>query len=404
MPYSRKLKRTGRGLKQYKSAYPTNGGSSLANAVKMGATVAGMSAGGRRIANNLMRLKKRLGSMTRTIVIRKKKQQATHVVNHSEKSRTTNLAKRRTAVGNALQLVRANAQYTMYKWNGIKNFDDNGYYWLSNFVDGLNRRLPCYLFDLTGCRNSGPTGTITATPFVQMYSDQIGRIYSVVQSGLQADGVSTSSGLQVETSSAGATLGYHPHARDMLKWVSIKMNCWGCKNRSTKFIVQLVQFKEDNLAPSHVTETGLSTTVNDERSALFQHLLKPLIYNPIATTSALHSRKLKVLKTESFIIDSTSTTETDQDPNVKVLKWFVNLNRICNYVENAARIEQVADFADQADFATNTNNQQFGTQTEVRTRIYLMIRASNYGSDAEQTNADTPSFDLQVGMKHVNFN
>lgn len=401
--YRRKtFKRTGRKLKQFKNAYPSMG-QSFSTAAKVGLAAAGMTNAGRRIANRLMGLRKKAQSYTQTLTKNKYKSQV-HTVNHSEKSRVTNLAKRRTATGNALQLVKASAQYTMYKWNGVKEFDNHGYYWLSNFQDGINRRLPCYLFDLTSCRNSGSTGTIVANPFVQMYSDQLGRIYSTLQSGLQSDGSTTSSGLQLEISPTSATVGFHPHARDMLKWVSIKMNLWGCKNRSTKFIIQLVRFTEDNLAPTHASEGGLSSGVNDERSALFQHLLKPLIYNPIATTSALHSRKMKVYKTESFIIDSTSTTETDQDPNVKVLKWFVNMNKICNYVESAQRIDFLADFADQADFATNTNNQQFATQTEVRSRLYLMIRASNYGSDEEQTNADTPSFDLQVGMKHVNFN
>lgn len=366
------------------------------------------SSTGRRIANNLMKLKAKLArarTITKTITKKKPKLEFDNTrLNHTEKKRLSNLSKKRSTIGNALQLIKANTQYVMYKWNGVKSFDDNGYYWLSNKTVGTDRALPCYLFDITSCRNSGPSGTITALPFVQMYSDATGAIFTKLVSGLAADGVTTSTALQLETSSSGNSVGYHPHARDMLKWVSIKMNCWGTRSKSTKYLIQLVRFTEDNLVPTHDNETGISPGVNPERSAFFQSLLKPYVFNPVSTVSALQTKKMKVYKSEQFIIDSTSTTEVDSDPNVKVLRWFVNLNRICNYVERSDHLFTVGDFADQADFVAHTNNQQFSTQQDPRSRIYLMIRATNYALDAADDNNITPSFDLQIGMKHVNFN
>lgn len=404
--YRRKgLKRSGRGLKQFKSAFPTSGGSGLANAVKFGIGAAGMTNVGRRIANRLMNLRKTAQSATQ--VIRKKKLQTHgHLQNHTEKSRISNLSRYRTKNQVQNALVRSGLQYSVYKWNGVKDFDNNGFYALNNYTDPTGARLlPLYMFDLTSCRNTGTGGaTITAAPLLQMYQNAVGGIYFVNRAGLQPDGSTSSNYLQLETSSSTAIAGYHPHARDMLSWASIKMNLWGCKNRSTKFLLQLVQIKEDDLCPSTTTETNTSTAIIPERTAFYQSLIKPFVYNPIATTSAIHSKKLKVLKSETFIIDSISTTEQDQDPNVKCLKWFVRFNKICNYVESSNYLLNQANTCDEADFAQNSG-EQFSTTVTPRQRVYLMIRSTNFGQDAADfDNANTPSFDLQVGLKHQNFN
>lgn len=401
--YRRKgLKRTGRGLKQkgLMGAYPSVG-SGLAAAVKTGIFAAGVTNTGRKIANRLMNMRKQAQSLTQTIQKKKEKKSANYGL-MTEHSRTIDLSKKLTTVGKLNKYVRSNLQYVIYRWNGIKSFDNNGYYWFSNFTTAsVQRALSLYLFDLTSCRNSVSGTTTAANPLVQAYMNPTnGTIYFVPRANINNAGVGTNQ-LQLENAPSSTASVYSPNAGDILKWVNIQMNLWGCKNRSTKFLIKIVRFKEADLAPAH-DETSASG--NDQRTALFQSIIKPYVFNPLAKTSQIHLNKIYTYKSQSYVIDSTMTTETDSDPHVKTVKMYVKLDRSVNYADSSAKLATDVAFADEADFVENTNTQQFRTQTDPQSRLYLMVMASNYVADTEETHADTPSFDLQVQMKHQNFN
>lgn len=312
----------------------------------------------------------------------------------------TSLSKKLNKVTQMMRVLNSGKEKVIYRWNGVKNFDDNGLYWMTNRLITGRRYLPCYAFDLTSCLNVGANGTaINSVPMCQMYTVN-GDVGFAGQNNYLPDGVTTSTTWTIEQagfSYAGGDLNIvKPHNKDFLKWLSIKMNLWGCKNRSTKYTVQIVRFKEELLCPNDFT------AVNDKRTALFQSLIKSKAYNPISTSSTQLQKYYKVLKSESFMIQPTSSTETDQDPHVRTVNWFVRLNKLLDYTQTANKITADADLADQADFVQNIG-QQNEAYIKSDKRLYLMIFATNFGADAAESNVDTPSFDLNIRSCHEVF-
>lgn len=315
-----------------------------------------------------------------------------------EESKTSKMNKYTVSkLTKAMQMLTANKEKTIYRWNGVKNFDDNGAYWLSNIVSGGNRLMPVYSFDITSCINWRNGASITAEPLSQMYLDAGGQVWFFAKDGRNATDTAFGPQLLKEQAPQNQVSVVSPHNKSWLKWVSMKMNLWGCKSRSTKFTVQLVQYNDDTVIPHH---TQVPT---EKRTSIFQNIVKTKAYNPIASSAAgLHKKEYKILKSETFVIQPTSTTETDQDPHVKTVNWFLRYDRIIDYVEKATNLTTQGDTADQADFAINTGDQN-NCYTSPKKRIYLLVMATNFGIDAAETNADTPSFDLVARMCHESF-
>lgn len=312
---------------------------------------------------------------------------------HTIKNRKTYLSKKISLVKQLGRNARASEEKIVYRWNGVKEFNDHGYYWLNNYISGDRRYMPCYSFDLTSCINSDGTSAIVPQPMSQLYSIA-GQVGFEAQNNLASDGVTVTPNLQLERAPGSSLSIVAPHNHSIMKWMSLKLNLWGCKNRSTRFLIQLVSFKDDNLLPHHITGA------NDNRSALFQSIIKPFTFNPVSTTGSQLRKYMKVLRSETFIIQPTSTTETDQDPHIKTLNWFIRLNRLVDYAVKQNILTSNVDVADQADFNI-VQGQQNDCYANPSNRLYLMVYASNYGADATQSNADTPSFDLSARMCHI---
>lgn len=320
----------------------------------------------------------------------------------STRSATTNLGKKMSTASKALMLTRAQLEPLVYRWNGVKAFSGNGYYWLSNkVVSASTRALPLYLFDLTACNNEGLT---PPTPFVMLQQDSTaGAMAFTPISGLSDDGVTVTSNLNEEVTpisgTGAATAIVKPHRKSILDSVSIQMNCWGSTTKADKYTVALVRFTDDDIVPTHGSYASDLAAANSKRTDFFQNMMKPLTFNPIATTGGLHSKCMKVIKSMSFTIQPNATTDGDTDPDVRVIKWFVKMNKLLNYVENATTLTTIADTNDQADYARQTEA-EIKNQVKPKGRIYLMIRCTNYGVDGTESNVLTPSFDLSVRLRH----
>lgn len=286
------------------------------------------------------------------------------------------------------------------RWNGIKDFDNNGFYWLDNRVVGARRYLPCYAFDLTSCVNATTNGNVlNAAPMAQLFLDT-GAVFFESVNTVNYDGTTFSSGWNVErasySTSGGSLVNVLPHNKDILKWLDVRMNCWGAKSRSTKYTIQIVRFKDDALVPTPLV------TANEKRTDLFQSILKPYCYNPIAMTGGIQRKNMKVLRSETFVIQPTSTTETDTDGHVKTLKWFLKFDRLLDYAQKSSYITSNIEVADAADFALNTGLQNDAYVAPSK-RLYLMVYASNYGDDVTPSPTDTPSMDLSIRACHTVF-
>lgn len=321
---------------------------------------------------------------------------STSTVQQTKTSTKASLGRKTTAAQTALKLSRSQLETVLYRWNAVKSFDSNGYYWMQNRTIGTGyRALPMYLFDLTSIREN-QFGTGWTGPCVQLQQTGTSMVFNNVDHYI-ADGVTKDLNWAIEKAPNAAA----PEAlsKAMLKSLSIKMNCWGAKTKAAQFIIQLVRFLDDELVPTHAGETGSSAAVTTKRNDFYQNLIKNLTFNPISQTGGAYKGRMKVLKSETFIIQPNSTDDGDTDPNVKTVSMYVAMNRIISYQEAAVNLTTEADTQDQADFAVNRQT-QFKAQTRPKSRVYLMVRCSNYKVDAADSNADTPSFDLMIRSNH----
>lgn len=319
-----------------------------------------------------------------------------------EKKKTSLSKRRTTRISRALKQLSASQEKIISRWNAVKNFQNNGFYWLSNKVSGTDRLLPLYTFDLTALTNYGNNGFIAAQPCSQMLQNNTGGISFFAKEHYDADGATLITTPQLElapyknsaTAPGSDVSAVMPHNYSYLKWASIKLNCWGCKNRPTKFTIQLVKVTDPDITPSH------NYPINDKRTSVFQNLIKAKTFNPISTTGAsVQSKKLKVLKSETFTIQPTSSYETDTDPHCKTINWFVRIDKFIKYVEKAKVLTTQADTLDQADYVLNTG-EQVSSYADPRARIYVLVTSTNFAVDATDNNADTPSFDMSVRVCH----
>lgn len=318
---------------------------------------------------------------------------STSTVQQTKTSTKARLGRKTTAAQTALKLTRSQLETVIYRWNGVKSFDTNGNYWMKNRLDTGTRYLPLYLFDLTSVYEN-PTGTYSNPMLEMCQAPATGQV-----GFLPITNIGATTTWAVEKAPSSAADPPDPFSKSFLKSLSIKMNCWGAKTKAAQYIIQLVKFLDDELVPSHqpyLTDLALATP---KRTDFYQNLIKTLTFNPISQTGGSYKGRMKVLKSETFIIQPNSTDDGDTDPNVKTVSMYVAMNRIISYQEAASILT--------TDTATNDNNSfaaqgssQFKTQTRPKQRVYLMVRCSNYKADASESNTDTPSFDLMIRSNH----
>lgn len=319
-------------------------------------------------------------------------------------SKSTRIGRKMTASKKTMMLTRANLERLVYRWNGVKAFTGNGYYWMSNkTVDATTRALPLYLFDLTAVNNMSAGTAVLSVPMLQLQQNVGGAMAFNPIQGLAEDGATLTSNLKLEQGTtigtgAGATLP-QPYSKSVLESASIKLNCWGAVSKATRFQLSIVRFSDKDLVPTHGTYAVDLAAANTKRTDLFQSLIKSLTFNPISTTGGAFNKRMKVIKSMNFTIEPQQTTDSDTDPSVKSVSWTLKLNKLLNFIENADVLTSIVDTNDQADYQPQTGV-QIRAQVKPTSRMYLMIRSTNYGLDAIESNVLTPSFDLSIKLNH----
>jgi len=319
-------------------------------------------------------------------------------VQQTSSKSSARMGRKTTAAQTALKLTRSQLETVIYRWNGVKSFDTNGYYWMNNRVVTAGRRdLPLYLFDLTSIRENpngvyaSPMLQLTGTAGVSAFDSRIGASSAAPPATGDTRWICEKAPVDFANN--------EPQSKTYLKSLSIKMNCWGAKTKAAQYTIQLIKFLDDELVPSHdgyATDITLATT---KRTDFYQNLIKTLTFNPIAQTGGSYKGRMKVLKSETFTIQPNDTSDGDTDPNVRTVSMYVAMNRIISYQEAATVLAADADVSDNAAFAQNAAP-QFKAQTRPKNRVYLMIRCSNYKLDTADSNVDTPSFDLMIRANH----
>ena len=319
-----------------------------------------------------------------------------------------------TPAAKTQMLTKANLERLVFRWNGVRAFSGRGYYWMSNRpnIDIAYRNFPLYLFDLSAVLNYAQGVNLAPNPMVALRQvAATGTIaFEPVDSYTNAGIGATTTTLVPEVMTvigAGAGLTVpRPYSKSVLESANIQMNCWGAIAKATKYIISVVQFTDKDLVPIHsaladdIAWAAADPVLGDKRSDFYQSLIKPLTFNPISTTGGAFAKRMKVLKTMTFNIAPHDTSDSDVDPSVKTVKLNLTLNKLLNFTETATKLDTSANTADDADYAVQQGRQNTA-QVYPTSRVYLMIRASNYGVDTGvEANTVTPSFDLSIKLHH----
>lgn len=287
---------------------------------------------------------------------------------------------------------------------------------------GTEIEQPVHLWDLTGVTQTILTAGTTAgdvvfpaTYMVLKFSDETDSAavkwqYYDPTSGLQnvphTQGVlmtqaDRSSNLYMTyTSGSGQNLlntGFASESatgRDLLEDINVNMMCYGPTGQCTKWLIQLVQLKED------VTPGKQNTLA----TAFWQSMAKPYGYNPIERGNRyLQAKYMKVLKSIYFEQDAPESTEDHLKTRMRhvMLKYFAN--RVCNYQWGMESDKVAMDRMDQFENArVETNTENHNTTVHPNARIYLMVRAltTYLGPNANLDVSKTPTYDITIETVH----
>lgn len=313
----------------------------------------------------------------------------------------------RTNIKNRKLLSAAKESY-IFSFKGIKNFDDNGTYFLRNAYNEFDRNFPVFALLLNGRNVPGVSPTVT--PLRSLYCGVAGANDGQLQ-------WRTENGIEPTTGALNnpyLVTEYQPERNYYNQcgqklywdWSEIKLNLWGARNKAVKYTIQIVKVLDDPVSPWY-----LSSGANMDREAqqVWEESLKQYVFNPLAKLNYQKRPRIKVLKTWDRIIQPTSSTENDADPHVHILKWFSRWNRVVNY----DRIQEASNASgarfrtpDDQDYNSMVETTQAGQQPYShypmeKEQVFLLIRASCYTNQlySSVSNATCGSFDVSLRSK-----
>lgn len=302
------------------------------------------------------------------------------------------------------RLLNAARETVLYGFRNLKNFDDYGALSLYKEVQGNINYMPMAVYLLNGCNRMYGGQTNYCVPGKRLYFDNTLKRYKWSSiSGVTGTG-SVSNQLQNIYSSKSGFGG--SNVSDMGRaayhdWTHIKLNCWGAKNKAVRWLIQLVTPLDDEVCPWPYSGLELSPTA----AQTWEARIKQFTFNPIASMNWHKRPALKVLKSHSFIINPTESTENDPDPQVKTLKWFVRRNRVLNFGDNTRTQDgqyQTSDVGELSSVADDSLvlHHDYVPYPRSKQQLYLIVQCTDYSSPAETfSNTLHGSYDIDFRSK-----
>lgn len=321
----------------------------------------------------------------------------------------------------ALSLARSAMSPIYYRVQGVSQYDTStGYYPISQrtiaSLNGMTYTSPLHLWEITavcnidgsaiflqpqvgwgaGWTNNTGTGTVVFNALNSQNAAGIDIGYSM----LQTENVASSS---VYHGSSQFRNGFHC-------WTNIKLNLYGVRKRATRYLVQVVMFKDaDATDPLINITTPVSTSVQQfEQKAIdmVDYLVKPFVYNNILLGDVQARQYIKVLKSYDVTIDPIQTTEYGGEtatPHIQTVNIFMrhNKNRRFDWLDTGGQSAPTAT----ANWEQNINGVQ--VRPNAKSRVYLMIRAMSPDNNTGGTFTSAanpiqePSYDLIMRHKYL---
>ena len=277
-------------------------------------------------------------------------------------------------VAQRLQKVNLDTAVTQFQKMG-QFTGDYGAFPLSHsvYTSTQKRFLPLYLMDLTHLAEVGQGPLHRAYIWTTGGGD--GKLGWEVQAGTNKIGTSTNVPFYKYATPGYQVATYHDKLHFGL--MKIKLNLYGQTNRPTKFTLQLVQFNSDDYTP--VSDDGLSTQTAGASvigNAFWQPQYKALVGNPIADQVRSRVKAMKVLRTATYNIGPTSTTENDQDPHCITVVWNHYHNRIVNMKKFQPVFTDDADAVNPSKPGGDVAVNEAKVTPFAKDRVYLLIKST----------------------------
>lgn len=357
----------------------------------------------RRRPYNIRRtgLKRRYRRKTTTKLTRRRKRFSEHLgTENTYRSLTTS---RRFKLS---RLVKSNVQPDIFRFQNLSRYDySSGAIPCSLRSNGGDLILPIHIYDvtrLTQGTDAAPAGSFLYRSSATPWTAERGSLY-----GQNPDGTSTGQiKWHVEQSSAP----YDTVERCFHEYTQIKLNLYGVRSRSTRWLIQLVMVKEE------LADFYNGSSSNGGKRQLYDYLATPFIFNNLNVgDTKIGKQYLKILRQYEVTLDPMNTTIGAVDdvdglrstgvPKMHTLKWFIRHNRgrdFSWYRERDIVIENGAEWPQ-----NYTNSALCQEQVEPKKRVYLMIRAMSpsitngsmdYTNYAVDENVE-PSYDILLRNK-----
>ena len=292
------------------------------------------------------------------------------------------------------RIVHATTNRVVERFQSISNFDTNvGAVWISNSVDAAPHAwMPMLILDCGSIKQGIATfPPALRNPYWQgLTSAAAVQMFPIV--GTDPDGTVTGRyHFQPEDSELGFPLIEHPTA--VLDWINIRMNLYGQRKRTTKFLVTVFQVTQDEV---DVNE-GLPS--NPDKKALFQWMERPFIYSNLQQDGIRKKSGIKVIKEFTYNVDPMTSIDLNTTTgNIHEANIYLKINKRMDYMytkgDNQILPHNQADGQDYAEYLGGTNSVHMHPRP--RQNVYVAIRAFapiRTPNDA-RTADDSPSIDI----------
>jgi len=314
----------------------------------------------------------------------------------------------------AMQLARACMEEQWYRVQGLTAYDTSyGYYPLANRQETAGNQwviLPCHVWDLTSCPNSNGAGTLVGPAGIGLAwsnstSAANAQYYTLNSQSPDATDLLGDSRWQYENISAdaGAASDVMPHRKNYHHHTHIRMNLYGVRKRSTKFMVELMMVKQETADFLQASPTNI------EKKRLYDYLTRPLVYSNLNMGDPQTSRDIRVLKRYEVIIGPTTLDdyggETSATPHIKTVDWFIPHNRIRRFDwRKGDPQDHVQDAGWDQELAAGHD-----IRVDPKYRVYLVVRALcpergtvDVTNNVPANPVSEPSYDIMIRNKFSN--
>lgn len=259
-------------------------------------------------------------------------------------------------------------------------------------TSGTGTVVPMYFVNLNQIQN-GTTAYTNGPVYDVSFSDVGAVVFNSVFSQTNSGALAADGNWQIE--SYDPELSGEPQRHVMCAWYDVRLNLYGCTAQPTVFDIMVVSFPSGYLDPLEIPSNAQE--LND-RHALYQGLVQKYMSNPIMPTMQAKPQYV-VHKRMRYTFQPTLSVENDSDPANKVVKLFINDKNVYDYRYHGDGF--IGAGADDKLSTTQWNVQgavstDYSNRPAAKARKWLVIRALNPNRDADETAANTPSFDVCI--------